>query len=110
MDNSICPDARKCGSFKSPACTQEMRTKDCSGPIPLKPNSSATDQLHELLPEPILGGDCKICGDKNVKVYRVNQDVVACENCYFFFVLPRNSIPIPKKQITPTAKSTPATA
>ncbi|OIO52337.1 MAG: hypothetical protein AUJ11_00690 [Parcubacteria group bacterium CG1_02_44_65] len=93
MENSICPDARKCGSFNSPACTQKMRTDSCSGPVPLRPGSNAIDRLEELLPESKIG-DCTIGGEKDVKVYRVNESVWACEDHYFSFVLPRNPIPV----------------
>ena len=107
MNNSICPDAQRCGSFNHPACTEEMRIKDCSGPVPLKLGSNSADRLRQLLPEPTEGGSCQICGGKNVKVYPVNENVKACENCYFFFVLPRNSMPT-KQTISP-AKQAPAT-
>jgi len=101
MESSICCEAHKCGAFTPPACTNEMRIKSGCNPVPLKPNSNATDRLNELLPKPTIG-HCQIGSEKNVPVYEVNDSVKACLDHYVRYVLQNR--PMPKKLVQPNAE------
>jgi len=89
MNNSYCPIGYWCGAFHE-GCTEE-KARDCSGQI--RPNRASRERFNRIVYPPekeFFIGKCSILGEETL-VTRVNNQVVACKECYRSLIAPRRS-------------------